>query len=347
MKLTLLFSLLSLLPVIGQGQKGMQAGETLVSFSGEAQGTTYHISYQDAGRRQFKRQTDSLLADIDRALSTYRPDSEIMRFNRSGQHRFESVHFPAVLTKAGIIYRQTDGAFDPTIMPLVDAYGFSAAQKTATGAINVDSLLQFVGFSKITFDATTLRRQSAGVRLDLNAIAQGYSVDVVASFLEQQGIRDYLVEIGGEIRARGEKAPQQCWTVGIEHPLKRSLIYTTLCIRDRSMATSGNYRNRKEVSGLVMGHIINPKTGLSQPGLSQPGWSQPGCDKPEQHALVSATVFAGDAATADALATAFIVMGLEATQQFLNHRADLDACLLYTDESGQLKRFSTKGLLEL
>lgn len=332
MKLTLLFSLLSLLPVIGQGQAAIRAGETLVSFSGEAQGTTYHISYQDASRRQFKRQTDSLLADIDRALSTYRPDSEIMRFNRSGQHRFESVHFPAVLTKAGIIYRQTDGAFDPTIMPLVDAYGFSAAQKTATGAINVDSLLQFVGFSKITFDATTLRRQSAGVRLDLNAIAQGYSVDVVASFLEQQGIRDYLVEIGGEIRARGEKAPQQCWTVGIEHPLKRGLIYTTLCIRGRSMATSGNYRNRKEVSGLVMGHIINPKTG----------WSQP-----EQHALVSATVFAGDAATADALATAFIVMGLEATQQFLNHRADLDACLLYTDESGQLKRFSTKGLLEL
>ncbi|OIN58172.1 FAD:protein FMN transferase [Arsenicibacter rosenii] len=338
--LTLLFSLLSLLPAIGQGHEAMRAGETMVSFSGEAQGTTYHITYHDTQRRQFKRQTDSLLADIDLALSTYRPDSEIMRFNRSGQHRFESVHFPAVLAKASALYRQTDGAFDPTIMPLADAYGFSAASKTATGAINVDSLLNYVGFSKITFDATTLRRQSAGVRLDLNAIAQGYSVDVVSLFLEQQGIRHYLVEIGGEIRAKGEKGPHQFWTIGIEHPLQRGLIYKTLRIRDRSMATSGNYRNRKEVNGLVMGHIINPKTGLSQPGLSQPGLSQP-------DPLVSATVFAGDAATADALATAFIVMGLEATQQFLNQRADLDAYLLYTDESGQLKRFSTKGLPEL
>ncbi len=337
MKLNRLFTLLLLLPASGQGQEAVRADEPLVSFSGEAQGTTYHISYQDAGHRQFKRQTDSLLADIDRCLSTYRPDSEIMQFNRSGQHTFVSPHFPAVLTQARAIYQLTAGAFDPTIMPLVDAYGFSARPQPTAGPVNVDSLLQYIGFDKLSFDATTLRRQSAGVRLDLNAIAQGYSVDVVARFLEQQGIRHYLVEIGGEIRAKGEKGPHQLWTIGIEHPFQRGLIYTTLRMRDRSMATSGNYRNRREVNGLVMGHIINPKTGFSQPGLSQQ----------EQNELVSATVFAGDAATADALATAFIVMGLEATQQFLNQRADLDAYLLYTDESGQLKRFSTKGLPDL
>jgi thiamine biosynthesis lipoprotein len=322
--------LLAFIPAFGQGQMSALSGETMVGFAGETQGTTYHIKYSDERKRSFQKETDSLLAAIDKSLSIYRPDSEISQFNRSMSHRFRSPHFYAVLKKSAEVFRTTKGAFDPTVLPLVEAYGFGPTKRPKGAFVNADSLLQYVGFQYIAFDSVSVVKQKANIRLDLNSIAQGYSVDVIAGFLEKQGIHQYMVEIGGEIRAKGPKNNGQPWTIGIENPLNPTQLQTTLKMHDRAMTTAGNYRNRYEANGQVFSHIINPKTG-----------------EMEQSSLLSVTVFAKDAITADGYDTAFFVMGLEAVKEFLVTRKDMDVYILYTDDAGQLNTFSTAGLKNL
>lgn len=329
MKLIFLF-LLAFIPAFGQGQMSALSEEAMIGFAGEAQGTTYHIKYRDGQQRSFQKETDSLLAEIDRSLSIYRPDSEISQFNRSMSHRFRLPHFYAVLKKSAEIFRDTKGAFDPTVLPLVEAYGFGPAKQPKGAFVNVDSLLQYVGFQYITFDSVSVVKQKANVRLDLNSIAQGYSVDVIAGFLEKQGIGEYMVEIGGEVRTKGRKKNGQLWTIGIENPLQPGQLQTTVKLHDRAMTTAGNYRNRYEANGQVFSHIINPKTG-----------------EMEQSSLLSVTVMAEDAITADGYDTAFFVMGLAAVKEFLVTRKDMDVYILYTDDAGRLKTFSTDGLKNL
>lgn len=297
---------------------------------GEAQGTTYHIKYRDERQRNFKPAIDSVLTDIDKCLSLYRHDSEISQFNRTQTHRFRSPYFYPVLQKAAEVFRTTNGAMDPTVMPLVEAYGFGTKKVSQTGYINVDSLRQLVGFGYILFDSTSVSTRKPNVRLDLNSIAQGYTVDVIARFLETKGIEQYMVEIGGEVRTRGRKSDTQAWTIGIENPLHPSQLHTTMKLTNRAMTTAGNYRNRYEQNGQVFSHIINPKTGLM-----------------EQRTILSVTVFADDAITADGYDTAFFVMGLEATKRFLATRKDMDVYIMYSDEGGQLKTFTTDGLKNL
>ena len=328
MKLAIIFlTLLFLSPVFGQSQSVVSE---MMNLSGEAQGTTYHIKYHDSQQRTFKKQIDSLLADIDKALSTYRPDSEISQFNRSMSHQFQSSHFYAVLKKSAEVFRNTNGAFDPTVMPLVEAYGFGPKKLPKGSPVNIDSLLQYVGFQHIEFDETSVRKRKPNIRLDLNSIGQGYSVDIVSEFLEAQGISQYMVEIGGEVRTRGQKADGQAWTIGVENPLRPSQLQTTLKLTNRALTTAGNYRNRYEVNGQLFSHIINPKTGMM-----------------EQRSILSVTVLADDAITADGYDTAFFVMGLEATRQFLFTHKNLDVYILYTDDNGQLKTFITDGLKQL
>ncbi|WP_019987593.1 FAD:protein FMN transferase [Rudanella lutea] len=317
--------LLPLLLLFGTGQES-----PLVSLEGEAQGTTYHIKYRDDRQRNLKPAVDSLLADIDRCLSLYRPDSELSVFNRGREHRFRSEHFYPVLQKAAEVFRETDGAFDPTVMPLVEAYGFGAKNVARTGEVDVDSLRKLVGFGQIEFDMKGIRKPGPAVRLDLNGIAQGYSVDRVARLLEQQGIGQYLVEIGGEIRTKGPKTGTQPWTVGLENPLHPDQLHTALKLTNRAMTTAAHYRNQYTVNGQVFSHIINPKTGMMEAGD-----------------LLSVTVFAPDAITADAYDTAFLVMGLTETKRFLARHPELDAYLLYTGPDGQLKSFATKGTSSL
>lgn len=329
MKLMFLL-LLAFIPAFGQGQGSVSLGESMVSLTGEAQGTTYRIKYRDEQKRSFQQQIDSLLAEIDQSLSIYRPDSEISQFNRSMSHRFMSPHFYTVLKKSAEVFRDTKGAFDPTVLPLVEAYGFGPAKRPKGTFVNVDSLLQYVGFQHIAFDSISVVKQKANIRLDLNSIAQGYSVDVVAGFLEKQGIKNYMVEIGGEVRTKGQKNDGQAWTIGIENPLHPAKLQTTIKLHNRAMTTAGNYRNRYEANGQVFSHIINPKTG-----------------EMEQSSILSVTVLAEDAITADGYDTAFFVMGLEAVKQFMVTRRDMDVYILYTDDAGQLKTFSTAGIKNL
>ena len=326
----MLLLLLAFIPAFGQGQMSALSEKAMVSFAGETQGTTYHVKYRDERQRSFQKEIDSLLAEIDQSLSIYRPDSEISAFNRSMSYQFRLPHFYAVLKKSAEVFRNTKGAFDPTVLPLMEAYGFGPTKRPKGEFVNVDSLLQYVGFQYITFDSISVVKQKVNIRLDLNSIAQGYSVDQVAAFLEAQKIKQYMVEIGGEVRTKGQKNDGQPWTIGIENPLHPAKLQTKMNLTNRAMTTAGNYRNRYEANGQVFSHIINPKTG-----------------EMEQSSILSVTVFANDAITADGYDTAFFVMGLEAVKQFLVNRKDMDVYILYSDEAGQLKTYSTDGLKNL
>ncbi len=303
------------------------ANEPMVLLQGQAQGTTYHIKYVDGRQRSFQREVDSLLAEIDQSLSLYRPDSEISTFNRSMRFRFRLPHFYAVLKKSEEIFHQTQGAFDPTVMPLVEAYGFGPKKMPKGQFVNKDSLLQYIGFQNIKFDTVEIVKLKSGVRLDLNSIAQGYSVDQIGHLLETQGIQHYMVEIGGEILAKGQKNDGQSWVIGIENPLSPNQLQTKMNLTNRAMTTAGNYHNRYEANGQLFSHIINPKTG-----------------EMEQSAILSVTVFAKDAMTADGYDTAFFVMGLENIQRFLNTHHDLDVYIIYRDETGKLRTYASNEL---
>lgn len=303
------------------------SGQDMISISGEAQGTTYHIKYFDQQNRNFKTQIDSILTDFDKCLSLYRTDSEVSEFNRSNSHTFKSPYFYQVLKKSKEIYLATNGAFDPTIMPLVEAYGFGPKKNKNPENINLDSLLKLVGFDQIQFDSLSVKKKKPNLSLDFNGIAQGYSVDLISKFLKRQNINQYMVEIGGEIFCKGNKNDGKPWVTGIENPLKPGSLYSTVQLSNRAMTTAGNYRNHFEKDGQVFNHIIDPKTGSM-----------------EQTLMLSVTVFAKDAITADGYDTAFFVMGLEETHKFLLNRKDIDVYILYSDSNGKLKEFASDGI---
>ena len=302
----------------------------MISISGEAQGTTYHIKYFDSQNRNFKTQIDSILIDFDKCLSLYRTDSEISEFNRSVSHTFKSPYFYQVLKKSKEVYETTNGAFDPTIMPLVEAYGFGPKKNQNPENINLDSLLKLVGFDQIEFDSLSVKKKKTDLRLDFNGIAQGYSVDLVAGFLEKKEIRRYMVEIGGEIICKGNKNDEKPWVTGIEDPLKPGALKVTVELSDRAMTTAGNYRNHFKKNGQVFNHIINPKTGSM-----------------EQSPLLSVTVFAEDAITADGYDTAFFIMGLEETKRFIKHQKNLDVYLIFAGQDGELHDFASDGIKKI
>lgn len=301
----------------------------MISISGEAQGTTYHIKYFDEQNRNFKTKIDSILTDFDKSLSLYQEDSEISEFNRSHAIKFRSPYFYPVLKKSEEVYKKTNGAFDPTIMPLVEAYGFGPKKVKNAQYPNIDSLLKLVGFGQIQFDTVMVQKAHENVKLDFNGIAQGYSVDLISRFLEQKSIDRYMVEIGGEIVCRGKKNDGKPWINGIENPLKPGKLYSTVSLSDRAMTTAGNYRNHFEKDGQVFNHLINPKTGSM-----------------EQTALLSVTVFAKDAITADAYDTAFFVIGVEETKRFVKKEKDLDVYLIFTGTDGKLNDYASEGIMD-
>jgi FAD:protein FMN transferase len=316
--------LLMAVPICAQALK---SEEQMVSISGETQGTTYHIKYFDTGRRNYQVQVDSILADFDECLSLYRSDSEISEFNRVHAIKFKSRYFYPVLKRSKQVYEATNGIFDPTVMPLVEAYGFGPKKNRNPERVNVDSLLQLVGFNQIEFDSLSVRKTKENVRLDFNGIAQGYSVDLISRFLADKVVTNFMVEIGGEIVCRGKKNDGKPWVGGIENPLQNGAIQSTVQLLDRAMTTAGNYRNHFEKDGQVFNHIINPKTGSM-----------------EQTSVLSVTVFAEDAITADAYDTAFFIMGLEKTKRFLLDKPGLDVYILFTDSMGKLSSFASDGI---
>ncbi|MEM6299261.1 MAG: FAD:protein FMN transferase, partial [Bacteroidota bacterium] len=286
----------------------------------------------DEQGRDFLPQFDSLLKDFNQALSTYIPNSEISTFNRGETDTvyFKLPYFYPVLVAAREVWQKTDGTFDPTVFPLVQAWGFGPDGKTKDlSDATVDSLKALVDFGSIKFDDTKVWKTKPNVQLDFSAIAKGYAVDILGEYLETQDVGSYVVEVGGEVRCKGKKPSGDVWAIGIEDPTKSANDRVPLgrvFLEDRSMATSGNYRNFYVRDGKRYVHTINPRTGY-----------------PIEHQLLSASVLTKDCMRSDAYATAFMVMGREQSMALAEKYPSLEAFLVYDDE-GYLKTTQTAGL---
>ncbi|MEZ4986654.1 MAG: FAD:protein FMN transferase [Saprospiraceae bacterium] len=307
----------------------------------ETMGTYYRISFTGDNLTGLKDQIDSLLVALNEEVSTYIPTSTISRFNYGDLPELDAValqqapHFYQNVRLSWKIATLTQQYFNPTVMPLVNYWGFGYTEKrpvTTVDSAKIDSILQFVGMECIALDTVshTLRKQHPSVQLDFSAIAKGYGVDLVADFLQNKGINNYLVDIGGEVVAKGNKGNSETpWRIGVAVPLETSAVtdyQIAVSLVDAAVATSGNYRNFYEAVGQKFSHTINPKTGF-----------------PERSNLLSTSILAADCATADALATACMVAGLEKAYQMIDTLQGIEACFIYADEQGQLQTRMTKG----
>jgi thiamine biosynthesis lipoprotein len=296
-----------------------------IQISGKAQGTTYHITWYAEDSIVSQQQIDSILQKIDTSLSIYNPQSLITKFNNGNSGVAMDNHFRIVLNKSLETYRQTNGIFDITVLPLVQAWGFGPKKVTALpDSATIRSIKACVSSLNLYTKGNTLYKRKSCTGIDVNGIAQGYSVDVVASFLEAHGIRNYLVEIGGEIRVKGHKQPgNEKMKIGIEAPgennFELSMISKIISVDSGAITTSGSYRKFYESEGKKITHLIDPRTGY-----------------PAQNELISVTVFASDAITADALDNALMVMGLKKALQFTEQRKNIAAHFIYRTPDGKI-----------
>jgi FAD:protein FMN transferase len=282
---------------------------------GETMGTTYTVKY--LGKENYKHHIDSLLIAVNRSMSTYIPDSEISRFNTVGNLTYESPYFYPVIAKAKEIYENTSGAFDPTVMPLVNAWGFGFKNKEKMDSLKVDSLLQFVGFSNITFDEQKVTAKKEGIMLDFSAIAKGYGVDVIGQFLRSNNILHFMVEIGGEVLCSGKNKEEEWWKIGIDNPEGGENLSKIVSLQNEALATSGNYRNFYiDEQGAKRAHTLNPTTGF-----------------PAENTLLSASVKAKDCMTADGYATALMVLGADESKKLAQNTPEIAVFLIYSDSS--------------
>lgn len=298
--------------------------------TGYTQGTTYSVIYFNDGSKDYQYQIDSLLLDFDRVLSTYQETSYISKWNRGEVKGIDQpAMFKEVVSTANQISARTDGAFDITVSPLMKYWFERYWNTTKLDSTEVDSIMQFVGMDRIVEGEGGFFKNDSNVQLDVNAIAQGYSVDVVSRYLESEGVFNYLVEIGGEIKASGSKPNDEPWKVGIDKPTEgnteRELAMSVELV-NRSLATSGNYRKFVEIDGQKFGHTLDAKTGY-----------------PAKTNVLSATVLANDCMTADAYATALMAMGFESSQKLIESIDDIDAILIYSDVSGSVNTWDSRG----
>lgn len=293
-------------------------------ISGFAQGTTYHITYyaEDSTIRQ--QQVDSILNSLDSSLSIYKTYSVISKFNASDNGCAIDKHLKAVVEKSLDTYRQTNGLFDITVLPLVQAWGFGSKKNVSEPDSGViQSLLPCISSKLLVLENSYLRKLKPCVQIDVNGIAQGYSVDMLSDFFEAKGIRNYMIEVGGEIRVKGKKYPENiAMRIGVEAPqsdFDNERFQKVITLDRGAVTTSGSYRKYHESGGKKVSHIINPKTGYSS-----------------QNELISVTVFAKDAITADAYDNALMLMGLKDAMKFVDGRKDMSAYFIY-DNAGVIR----------
>jgi len=301
-------------------------------ITGQAQGTTYAITYYAGQVRVVKPQIDSIFQSLDASLSIYQPNSLISRFNAS-EHGLEmDEHLMNVVNKSLDIFLATSGLSDITVYPLVCAWGFGANSDDALpDSASIRKLLTCVGSDKLRISGRWLLKATGCVQIDVNGIAQGYSVDVVANFLEARGISNYMVEIGGEIRTKGRKQPgNEPMKIGIETPsitgFDPPVIREVISIGDGAVTTSGSYRKFRELGGKRLSHIIDPKTGY-----------------PVQRDVISATVVAPDAITADGFDNALLAAGIDGAFDILSRHPGMQAYLIYRKADGTVVDTASAG----
>lgn len=304
---------------------------------GEALGTTYAISYYSEDLIPLDKALDSIFERVNQSMSTYRESSDISRINRGDSLVKVDSLFQEVFRISKEVWENSNHYFDPTVGDLVNQYGFGPETgPKKIDSLTIDSLMQYVGFEKLQLNGNTLVKESPEVYLDFNAIAKGYAIDLVGHYLDSKGVEDYLIELGGELLAKGVNRKRgSYWTVGIDDPMQeigQRELTATIELRNRAMATSGNYRKHREdpETGALYVHTINPLTGFAQ-----------------RSDLLSATVLAENSALADAYATAFMAMGYDLSKIVLSQNEDLDAFLIYSTLEGEMREYATPGFEEL
>lgn len=292
-------------------------------------GTVYKITYQHADDLQ--NDIKQAMMEVDNSLSPYNPNSIITRINHNEDTTLNE-HFIEVFELAQKISAETDGAFDITVAPLVNAWGFGFKHSIDIDPNVIDSLRQFIGYQKIKLKDGKIVKKDPRLMLDCSAIAKGYGVDRVARLLDQKGVQHYMVDIGGEVVVKGKNARMKTWRIGINKPVEDSLsinqeLQTILEVSGVGMATSGNYRKFYYKNGKRYAHTIDPRIGT-----------------PIQHNILSATVIAKDCTTADAYATAFMVMGLEKAKAYCEEHPEMNAYFICSGEGEGYEIYYTPGM---
>lgn len=300
-----------------------------IMLQGEAQGSYYAITYYDEQERNFQHEIDSIFHAVDVSVNLWVDTSVISKVNRNEDVTLDSI-FIDNFNIAQEAAQLSDGYFDPTISPIVAAWGFSYKHGDSITPQLIDSLKQLVDYRKVRIENGMVVKENPDMTLDFNAIAQGYTSDLIASFLDSRGIKNYLVDTGGEIMAHGTKPNGQPWIVGIEKPAdnwdSEQVVHTRIALRDKGLVTSGSTRKYVERNGKRYSHCIDPNTGY-----------------PVEHQLLSATVLAENSVWADALASICMVMGMEKSLPLIEGMEGVEAYYIFVNEEGQLETFATEG----
>ena len=301
-----------------------------IKLEGLVQGSFYAITYYDDQDRNFQKEFDSIFHAVDMSVNLWVDNSVICKVNRNEEVELDAI-FIDNFNIAQEAARLSGGYFDPTISPLVAAWGFSAKNGDSITPQLVDSLRQLVDYRNVRIEDGKVIKADPAMKLDFNAIAQGYTTDLIGKFLDLQGVKSYIVNVGGEVFARGRKPDGQPWIVGVEKPAadkdyEYQEVMHYLGLQDKGIVTSGSYRKYVERDGKRYSHCINPMSGY-----------------PVEHNLLSATVIAENATWADALASICMVMGMEASLELINDMDGVEAFYVFEDEQNELQTFATEG----
>lgn len=309
-----------------------------IYLEGDAFGTTYHIQLFSNNQHEYKKEIDSVIALVNHSLSTYIPDSDISRINKGDSTVVVDSLFREVFELSAEVNRKTNGYFDPTIGVLRNAYGFGDVKALKKiDAQTLDSLMEYVGFSKVRLNEDgTIEKDKPQIYFDFNAVAKGSGIDFIGRYLNSKGVKDYLIELGGEILAKGTNLEtNQPWTVGIESPesdLENRTYDAAVLLRNVGMAASGNYRKFRvdSLTGKKYVHTLNPLTGSA-----------------EMSDVTSATVIAPTCGEADAYATSFMALGIEKSKKLLKELPEVEAYLTYSDSLNQHGIYITEGFKKM
>ena len=302
-----------------------------IVIQGEAQGSYFAVTYFDEQGRNFRHEIDSIFHAVDVSVNLWVDTSVISKVNRNEEVELDSI-FVGNFRIAQEAARLSDGYFDPTISPIVAAWGFSYKHGDSITPQLIDSLKQLVDYRNISIENGKVVKANPAMTLDFNAIAQGYTSDLIASFLDSRGIKNYLVDTGGEIMARGGKPNGKSWIVGIEKPAdnwdSEQVVQTRVALHDKGLVTSGSTRKYVERNGKRYSHCIDPNTGY-----------------PVEHQLLSVTVLAENSVWADALASICMVMGMEKSLPIIQGMDGVEAYYIFVNENGELETFATEGFV--
>ncbi len=312
-------------------------GPQVYTETGEALGTTYQIKYFSSESFNTEKALDSIFEVINTSMSTYQDDSDISRINAGAEDVTVDIHFQKVFKLSKKIFKESNGYFDPTVGSLVNAYGFGPDKPlNEPDEVILDSIRQLVGFEKVNLTGdNTIQKENPNIYLDFNAIAKGYTIDVIAYYLDTKKVENYLIELGGELIAKGRNIEKEAdWMVAIDNPQQTEAertLQTVLALKNRAMATSGNYRKFRvdSTTGKRFVHTINPLTGEA-----------------EKSDLLSASVLAENCTLADGYATAFMALGYEKSLEMLENLENVDVYFIYADEEESIRVFASEGFEE-